>query len=105
MKLLRRKLRIFENSLCSLVKCLEVWLDPTRVKHLLGALLKGILLAIPTDLRLGCRVLPGTYTSLLQKIANYGPKKFYNVGPERDTRLVTNITIFNLCFLVRTSNA
>jgi hypothetical protein len=32
-------------------------------------------------IRLGLERLPGTNTSILRKVVNYGHKKFYNIGP------------------------
>jgi hypothetical protein len=47
-------------SLSSLVQCLQVRQEPTRVKNLLGAPLYGSLLAWPTNIRLGWKGFPGT---------------------------------------------
>ncbi len=43
----------------SLLSCL-MFLKPTRVKHLLAALLYGRLLALPTNIQLDRKGLPGT---------------------------------------------
>ncbi len=48
--------RLSLASLSSLVECLQVRPNPTRVKHLSGAPLKGRLLALPTNIRIGSRV-------------------------------------------------
>jgi hypothetical protein len=52
--------------------------EPTRVKHLSGAPLIVWLLALPSNIKLGFKVLPGTNTQLLRKSVNYGCKKFYS---------------------------
>ena len=52
-----------------------------RVEHLKGASL-GWALAFPANIRLDWKGFVGTNTSsLLQKIVNYGSKKFYITGP------------------------
>jgi hypothetical protein len=52
----------FLASLSSLVQCLLVKQEPTQLKHLLGALLQGRLLALPSNNRLGWKGLPVTNT-------------------------------------------
>jgi len=51
-----------------------------RVEHLKGASL-GLSLALPANIRLGWKGLPGPNTSLLRKSVNCGCKKFYSTGP------------------------
>jgi hypothetical protein len=51
------------------------------VKHLSGAPLKGKLLALSANNRLGWKVLPGANAPTFTKIRNYGRKKLYNIGP------------------------
>jgi hypothetical protein len=46
--------------------------------------------ALPTNIKLGWKGLPGTSTSLLQKSVNYGCKKFYSTGP-RTLKLFTPV--------------
>ncbi len=60
-----RKLQIFvmsqsvrHSSLSRIVQCFQVRQEPTQVKHLLGAPLKGRLLALPTKNRLGQKGFP-----------------------------------------------
>jgi len=40
-----------------------------------------VLLASPTNIRLGWKDLPGNNCSSLQTFVNYGRKKLYNIGP------------------------
>jgi hypothetical protein len=63
-------------SLSSLILCLLVRLEPIRVRYLSDPPLFGRLLALPANIRLGWKGLPGTNTP-----AQYGRKKFYNIGP------------------------
>jgi hypothetical protein len=51
------------------------------INRLKDAPLQGRPLALPENIRLGWRGLPGTNTSLLRKSVNYGRKKFYNTVP------------------------
>jgi hypothetical protein len=37
--------------------------------------------ALPTNIRLGWKSLPGTNSSLLRKFVNYVRKTFYNIDP------------------------
>ncbi len=37
--------------------------------------------ALPANIRLGWKFLPGTNTCLLRKSVNYSRKKFYSTGP------------------------
>jgi hypothetical protein len=47
-----------------------------------GAPLNGRLLALPTNITLGCKGFPGTKrSSLLQKVVTYGCKKFIALAP------------------------
>ncbi len=47
-----------------------------------GALLKGRLLTLPKNNRLGWKGLPGANTLVYYEIRNLQPeKKFYNIGP------------------------
>ncbi len=42
----------------------------------------GYAMALPANIRLGRKGLPGKkHSSLLRKLVNYGRKKFYNIGP------------------------
>ncbi len=54
--------------------------DPYSSEYLSGAPLLGKLLALPTNIRLGWKGLPGTKTSSLRKPVNYDLKKFYSTG-------------------------
>jgi len=56
--------------------------EPTRVKHLLGVPLLERL-ALPANVRLSWKSLPGTNnsSSLLRKSVNYGQIKLYNIVP------------------------
>jgi hypothetical protein len=40
-----------------------------------------ILLDLATNIRLGCKSLLGTNTSLLRRFVKYSRKKFYNIDP------------------------
>ncbi len=73
--------------LSSLVRCLKVKPEPTRAKHLLGALLWGRLRALLTNIRLGWKGIPGTNHLAYRTHSqinnysfriNYDHKKFYN---------------------------
>jgi hypothetical protein len=46
--------------------------------------------ALPTNIKLGWKGLPGTSTSLLQKYVNYGYKMLYSTPP-RTLRLFTAV--------------
>jgi len=46
-----------------------------------GAPLLGRFQALPTNIRLGWKSLPGTNTRLLQALVNYACKKFYDIWP------------------------
>jgi hypothetical protein len=49
-------------SLSSLVQCLQIKPEPSRVKNLSGAPFLGRLLALPVNIRLGWKGLLGTNT-------------------------------------------
>ncbi len=52
------------------------------MKHLSSSLLKGRLLTLPINIRLGWKGLPGTNTlAYFENPENYGSKKFYSTGP------------------------
>ncbi len=52
------------------------------MKHLSGAPLKGRPLALPANIRLGWKSLPGTNTlAYYENQINYGRNKFYSAGP------------------------
>ncbi len=81
--------RLSMTSLSSLVWCLLLRLEPTRVKHLSSAILLG---------RLGWkRLAMDKYGSLLQKIVNYMYQKFYNIVPL--TLFYKNFTVVIYGFL------
>ena len=61
-----------------------------RVKHLSNAPLLGKLHALPTNNRLGWKVLQWTNTSLLQKVATYDRKKFYNIVTRTDSAFLAS---------------
>ncbi len=50
------------------------------MEHLKFARMKYVP-AFLTNIRLGCKGLPGTNTNLLQNFGNYDRKKIYNVAP------------------------
>ncbi len=84
----------------------SVRLEPTRVKNLSGAPLKGGLLALTTNTRLGWKGLPETNSSLLWKSVNYGRNMLYDKGPWTFTnRLLPKLKSlqwnygFEICFL------
>ncbi len=54
-----------------------------QVKHLSGAPIYSRLLALPANIWLDWKGLPGTNTlvSILQNFVNYRQNKFYNIGP------------------------
>jgi len=68
----------FQPSLMFISKAVSYY----RVKPLLQL---GRLLAVPTNIGLGWKGLPGTNTSLLGTFVNYDLKKFYNTDT-RSTR-------------------
>jgi len=53
---------LFLAGFSNLVQCLRVTSDPTRMKHLSSDPVWGWLLALPTNIRLGLKSLPGTST-------------------------------------------
>jgi hypothetical protein len=52
-----------------------------------GAPLEGRLLALPTNIRLGWKGLPGTL-AYFKKICKLQTKKFYNIGPRTQASLI-----------------
>jgi hypothetical protein len=58
----QNKLVFVPDKPFKLSQCLPVRLEPTYVKKLSGAALWGRLLALPTNIRLGWKGLPGTNT-------------------------------------------
>ncbi len=52
--------------------------EPTQVQHLSGAPLKGKLMALPANIRLGWKDQPGTNNLAYYK--HYGRKMFHNIG-------------------------
>jgi hypothetical protein len=52
--------------------------------------------ALPTNIKLGWKGLPGTSTSLLQKSVNYGCKSFYSTGPRTLKPFTTVIEDYTL---------
>jgi hypothetical protein len=56
-------------------------MEPTCVKHLSSAPLKGRLLGLASNIRLAWKGLPRANTNLLQKYVNYGRIKFYRIRP------------------------
>jgi len=50
------------ESISSIGKCVHVRQEPTQVKHLSGAPLKGRFLSLPSNNRLGWKGLPGANT-------------------------------------------
>ncbi len=61
----------------SIVYCLQIRQEPTQVKHLSGAPLKVRLLALPTNIRLGRKGLPGTNASAYYKNSYVTPVKSF----------------------------
>jgi hypothetical protein len=51
------------------------------VKHLSGAQLEGVLLALPTKIDLAGKACQEQTLQLIAKFVTYGRKKFYNIGP------------------------
>jgi hypothetical protein len=51
---------LYLARLSSLVLCMWVRPDPTQVKYLSGAPLLGKLMALLSNIRLGCKIFPGT---------------------------------------------
>ncbi len=73
---------MFWAGLSTLHECLQVSLEPTRVKQLSGATLSCRLLALPTNIKQGWKGLPGknsiAYFELSQIVA---VKSFITLGP------------------------
>ncbi len=95
-----RKIRSFSSSNRSNIG--HFWLEPNlkwsnwKVLHL------GKLLALPRNIRLGCKGLAVTkHSSLFRKFVNYGLKKFYNIGPWRPGgRNCFSLSAFSLSLLM-----
>ncbi len=57
---------------------LQLRLEPTEVRHLSGAPIKGRLLALPANIRLE-KLAMDKRSSLLQKFVTYNRKIFYDI--------------------------
>jgi hypothetical protein len=88
-------------SLSSLVYCLWIILQPRRIKHLLGVPLKGKLLALPTNIRVSWKGLPGTNGPAYYKNSKLRTEKVLWHWAQNDTFIpcVTNIKNFASAFL------
>ncbi len=61
------------------------------MKHLSVAPIKGSLLALPTNSRLGWKGLPGTNSLAYNgKSVNYGRNKFHDTGPLTSKGLISS---------------
>ncbi len=84
-------------NLSSLVKCLGVRLEPTRVKHLSGSPLQGRLLTFPTNIRIGWINLPGANTlAYYENLYITDKKSFKTLTPEQNLLLL--MRCFSTCF-------
>ncbi len=79
----RNKLEcLFLTSLSSLVYCLRVWPGGyPRVEHVRGTLLKGRLLTLTTNTRLGWKGMPGINTLAYYEHSYITDEKIFNIGP------------------------
>ncbi len=80
-----------------------VRLEPTLVKHLSGARLKGRLLASPRNIRLGWKGLPRTNTLAYYESVNYSRKFFKALAPGVDVIKLFTVVIY-LHYMVMPGN-
>ncbi len=74
--------RLSPASLSSLVYCLWVSLELAQMKHLSGAPLQSMLLALPANIRLGRGGLPWTYAlAYYEKLKLTAVNSFITLAP------------------------
>jgi len=65
---------------------LQVRPEPAQVMQIKVSPLQGRLLALPTHISLGWKLLPDTNTCLFQTFVNYGRKRFKTLTPGKENR-------------------